>query len=442
MSDSKITPASSSSSIATGPIPLHVARTRPRANTADLSPPKPENNPNDYTIERLNAGVQYAEQRLQSKTRKPTPQTEKVLGIYLSTCRDAIQKKTDTTLPSSEINKILEDVREMESDLSYRAWLIGIGKLDDLQHALICLREARYLALYGDYLEMMTREFKGRALNIETSSTEYSAKHLAFQKWTEISENIELEKVQWTLEGSAKPELVKTTYAIFNSCRDLGLEFAPTVKLIHLYADRNRKFHSGINVMIEKGDFAGVASTLYHDLQELSRVIPVKRRDEETLVRSILLELKDRWFEQFIPEVPGSWIPTEELKAEFVAKDPAKKAKAQEERVRCMRESAIKAFKELEKNEQLFKQMETPNTPRKLPSKGFPTTTPSSKKRGKRKAQEYTPKTRRKKLFEEVMSKVDHARRLHKTSLEVMGEANHIAVAYRSEYGSSPPKEN
>jgi len=107
----------------------------------------------------LYAGVQYAKQRLESKTRKPTPRTEKTLGIYLSTCADAIQKKKDPTLPTSELNKILDGVREMESDFSYRAWLIGVGKLEDLQHALISLREAQYLALYGDYLEIQVRKW-------------------------------------------------------------------------------------------------------------------------------------------------------------------------------------------------------------------------------------------------------------------------------------------
>jgi hypothetical protein len=37
-----------------------------------------------------------------SRTRKLSPRTEKALEIYLSTCQEAIQKTTDTTLPSSE----------------------------------------------------------------------------------------------------------------------------------------------------------------------------------------------------------------------------------------------------------------------------------------------------------------------------------------------------
>jgi len=66
--------------------------------------------------------VRKAEVRVEDKKTNPTDWKE--LGIYLSTCQEAIRKKEDTILSSSELNKILEDVREMESDFSYRRWLV------------------------------------------------------------------------------------------------------------------------------------------------------------------------------------------------------------------------------------------------------------------------------------------------------------------------------
>lgn len=138
------------------------------------------------------------------------------------------------------------------------------------------------------------------------------------QQWTKISKRIDQESVAWkncavTKDREAHP----TTSAIMEACMAIGTELSTMIQAIHTYAARNNNVHSPIDNLIAEENFPESAKTIYNDVAELGNIMPVEMYEEEQLMRAVLLELKDSWFE--IEEGEDyeikafSWIPKQAL---------------------------------------------------------------------------------------------------------------------------------
>lgn len=100
-------PVFSKSPPSPSPYAITVARRQPRAQTADLQIPQPESHPPMYTDERVGKKIEYLNQRLGSKMRKPSPIQDRALLVY-NTYKGARQKYLDTSkklLPEGQKRK-------------------------------------------------------------------------------------------------------------------------------------------------------------------------------------------------------------------------------------------------------------------------------------------------------------------------------------------------
>lgn len=108
---------------------ITVARQRPRAQTADLQMPQPEFHPSNYTDERVGQSIEYFNQRLGSKTRKPSPIQEKALLVYKGACQDYLDARKEP-LPEGQKKEMLSEIRQYEMEISDRSWVKAIGSED------------------------------------------------------------------------------------------------------------------------------------------------------------------------------------------------------------------------------------------------------------------------------------------------------------------------
>lgn len=134
------------------PDTITVARRRPRAQTADLQMPQPESHPSDYTDDRVGKSIEYVNQRLGSKMRKPSPIQEKALLVYKVACQDYLNARKEI-LPESQKKEMLSEIRQYEMEISDISWVNAVGSEDHhkFQSQLLYLRRLHYYARYCDY---------------------------------------------------------------------------------------------------------------------------------------------------------------------------------------------------------------------------------------------------------------------------------------------------
>lgn len=92
------------------------ARRRPRADKADLQMPQPESHPSMYTNERVGKSIEYVNQRLGSKMRKPSPIQEKALLVYKGACQDYLEARKGI-LPEGRKKEMLSEIRQYEIEV-------------------------------------------------------------------------------------------------------------------------------------------------------------------------------------------------------------------------------------------------------------------------------------------------------------------------------------
>ncbi|KAL8748383.1 MAG: hypothetical protein Q9184_007345 [Pyrenodesmia sp. 2 TL-2023] len=80
------------------------------------------------------------------------------------------------------------------------------------------------------------------------------------------------------------------------------------IRLIHLYADRNSAFHRGLKEDLAAKQFDTVAHSIFEDLRDLSSVCPPDKPEEEVVMRAVLEQLRDEWFDSsYAPDQPATW---------------------------------------------------------------------------------------------------------------------------------------
>lgn len=300
----------------------------------ELLPPQPEIRRENYTIERVRDGIAYAEQRMRS-TSGLTPNITKLLATYKSACQDfLIRSGSETGFQGWTKTSLIKEIRAYEENMSGLFWLT---KIDDeethsFQASLLKIRRYHFYARYGDYARKLARKLRITAFAEKDEDWELLSREYP---WKKLSKKLREERLMWKKHGANGPkEAVQTTRCVRVACMNLGADFVQMEEAIHTCGDRNEAFQTSFGTLLEKGEYRKLAETISADLNDLSSIFPVELKHEETLIRAILLEFKDRWFQieqedhPFYPPA-ASWEPTKKLKSEHIIHEhPATKKAA------------------------------------------------------------------------------------------------------------------
>ena len=431
----------------TGSSGLVVNRSRPRAQTVQLECPTPESSPDKYTKSRVRAGIEFAECRLRSTTRKASPILEKMLIVYNAACKAYLTHEDN--LDPDEQNKLLLEIRGYETDLSNKNWMqvAGSDAAQKLQDELITLRHMQYYARYGDYAKRLVHQVRVETAKRQTARWQDIS---GLYQWSEISQKIKDESTWWQAHGSTKGvNNIETTYAIFTGCCTIGIDFDQTIRAIHTYGARNSMVHNLIDTMVISGNFPGVAKTIHRDLNDLASLMPIDMIGEEEFMRATLEELRDTWFDASLDlDNPLVWTATPALKQEYVtnkSQSTSIKLKARDTHEEGVARGAARRIEKLETEAQLVSQLEaslkTPMPLNALPAPGpFTPTSPSKAKSKKRKAsQELSYSDARKKAWTSVSEQQMRSISSFRVSLAAQREVNRIVSHYKETFGTSPP---
>ena len=88
--------------------------------------PQAESHPSKYTDERVGKSVEYVNQRLGSKMRKPSPIQEKALLVYKGACQDYLEARKEI-LPEGRRKEMLSEIRQYEIEISDSGWVKAVG---------------------------------------------------------------------------------------------------------------------------------------------------------------------------------------------------------------------------------------------------------------------------------------------------------------------------
>ncbi|MCJ1364964.1 hypothetical protein MMC16_004082 [Acarospora aff. strigata] len=425
------------------PLPPHehaINRGRPRANTEDLESPRSEPRPENYTEGRVQAGIDYADRCINSKRRKPSPILEKLLLVYKGACSEYMRQKQKNF---EEIcrTKLLSEIRGYEEEMVRRPWVRAVGDDDSqkLQNELLKLRRLQFFARYGDYAQRVAHKLRDLTRRKETEK--WSEISGLFQ-WSEISQRIKDEAEHWEAYGPSKDvERVKTTYAIYKGCQQIGMDSKQALLAIRTYGVRNEACHSPINKLVVEGRNTEIATTLADDERDLASAMPIELKDEEQNIQAIILELRDRWFT--VDEVSGpvdglaepwTWLPKLQLLEEIKDnKTPEKRQAARLESEEQVVKGAARRILKLDEEKELVDQLSTQLAADTIPS---PWPLPSNKKR---KASQKVSVRSRKKAWKTIQDQQRRARTSFRASLELQRQVNRVVLHYKDQYGSSPP---
>ena len=285
--------------------------------------PQPELLRESYTVERVQEGIAYADQRMRSPN-PPSPNVTKLLATYKSACQDfLIRSGSETGFEEWSRTALLKEIRTYEERMAELFWFTKIDdeETQSFQANLLKLRRYQYYARYGDYARKLASELgitpcEAKAEDWELLSREYP--------WRILSDKLREEKPVWKkYRTSAKADRVQTTRHVRNACIVLGVDIVQMEQAIHTCGDLNEALCSSVGTFLEKGEYSKLAEMISTDLNDLSSIFPLELKHEETLIRAILLELKDRWFEieqEDHPYYPpaSSWQPRRRLRHEHI----------------------------------------------------------------------------------------------------------------------------
>ncbi len=99
----------------------------------------------------------------------------------------------------------------------------------------------------------------------------------------------------WKFYGSSKGiDEVKTTYAVYQSCRLPGTTLDKRWAAIHTYGARKSSISQYHHRPRDGREVDRCCASLAED--DLSNTMPIGLKDEEVEIRAIILELRDEWF--------------------------------------------------------------------------------------------------------------------------------------------------
>lgn len=288
-----------------------------------LLPPEPEALREDYTLERVREGIDYANQRMDS-TNRPSPNLAKLLATYKSACQDfLIRSGCETGFEEWSKTALLREIQTYEENMSILHYFLNSDdeETQSFKASLLKLRRYQYYARYGDYARNLAGKLRITACAEEAEDWELLSRE---HPWKILSEKLKEEQPIYKKYGlSKKIDKIQTTRFVRFACMTLGADFVQMKEAIFTCGDREHALCSNVGNLLEIGEYSKLAQMISEDLNDLSSIFPLELKHEETIIRAILLQLKERWFEieqddhPFYPPA-SSWEPTKKLKNEHI----------------------------------------------------------------------------------------------------------------------------
>ena len=279
---------------------------RARANTDALlspvnddqnieeSPPKPENDLDNYDRERLRKGLRYINE---AAKRKITPRTQEFLKLHKDAYKAALEAP----------DKASQAVVQAMDQVYYSAAFYLKARSSDEYESLMCyvkLRRLEFLANYGDYLgqdlQEIRADLKAAAIGASSAIRQAAIELGPPQSWLDIADQLAGEDV-----NNLRKHMIV-------ACGVLGIDACHMSWLIQERAERNRMFYNQIRQHISDCHFSSLAEQICRDLKELLNVAP----DQETAVKyeRVLLSIQEEYFDVMSRDDHQYWIPNEKAR--------------------------------------------------------------------------------------------------------------------------------
>ncbi|MCJ1332182.1 hypothetical protein MMC10_008874 [Thelotrema lepadinum] len=301
-------------------------------NLFELPLPRPERNPNDYDISRVFKARAYADTRLTSKIRKPTPISQDFFGLYRAAC-DQYLVASDADFVGYDKDSLIRHIQEIEVSLNDRIWLKGAPDeyRQKAMEELMGFRRLQMYSRYSDYFAIICHHLRLSAAALHSSGASLIGNS---SRWTDLAPII-LKQKQERDDRHNNPMAYSRPYDYYFlelnelelAAKACGLDMDQCVFAIETDGRWNLALHRDIDSIIANGDFPKLTTTLYDDLADIPTAIDKSLDRERKMLIAILETLIDRWFDQPLgPNEPKAWSAKSELLARY--KTPAQ-AKAQ-----------------------------------------------------------------------------------------------------------------
>lgn len=292
------------------------------------SPPKPVECSEEYTKEKLQEGLLYADSVLRNKDRKLSPIGIRAMMIYKDACAGLLDMQDDTDDGVNDNNRsdqerkrhirnsFLATIRGFEGYLTYTMCLRLTDSKDaeELMQELLKLQRTTFYARYGDIFGEICKTLRQKAevhkvLGWQSLSKRY---------WTEISDNLKTEKPWYkrVLRGENVHEHCPLHQAIAETCHRLGFDTSDMLAAIYHYGLRNELLHGDLLPLIREGSYASLATMLSKDICQVPAIVESGDVLCENLFTGVIEAMIKIWFirdKSLNWDNPESWLPTKEL---------------------------------------------------------------------------------------------------------------------------------
>ena len=258
----------------------------------ELITPGPLSSVAGYTPERLEERADYADARLTSTTRVPTPNIAKLLTLYKNACME--MHLGYETLSRADLAARAEEIRGYDQDLSEQEWMRD-NPDSTMPDEVLKLRKLVYWARYGDYAAHMASQLRKKAG--EDPKTAFAEKISGQFLWTDISAQLKREERAYNKTFLRDESVVPTIIAVHEARGPVGIDVDAMIRTIHLYADRNAAFHRSLKEMLKAQEYLGIAKIIFDDLKDLGSICSPAPSDDEAAIRALLEQLRDEGFE-------------------------------------------------------------------------------------------------------------------------------------------------
>lgn len=279
-----------------------------------------------YSIERVQDGIAFADVHL-NPANKPPPMVVKLLATYKSACQDfLIRSGYQTGFQELSRTALLTDIQAFEESISNLYWFTNDydEEMEDLQPSLLKLRRCQYYARYSDFARQLAHKLGITMFGEEAEDWDVVAREYP---WKKLSEKLKEEHPAYKKHGlRAGKDEIQTTWFVRAVCMAIGADFAQMEEAIHTCGDREQALTSNVDTLLAKGEYKKLATMISADLNDLSSIFPLELKHDETVIRAILIQLKERWFKIEWAEPPfyptsSLWEPTAHLQKEHLNHD-------------------------------------------------------------------------------------------------------------------------
>ena len=260
----------------------------------------------NYTLERLQQSLDYAERML--RRRDITPRLESFMRQVKQGVRDAMDARTDEHRLAylfAGVVQCLEYVMEIDSFVLRKP----PHNIQQMQAEILALRQTQYFSRYGDSFRTVSDQLRS------------CGAHEIIQEWHLPSHEHTWAALGRTLDGKAPNDLGKLQQSqlrsqIVEACHLLGIDFELTERSFIEYGKRNVVAYHDLESLKSCGAFPRLAQMLWNDYEEVHLTFWELRSDvdSKSLKNIIKKEIERCFIKSFSPSDYRGWEPTQELR--------------------------------------------------------------------------------------------------------------------------------